>query len=164
MNLRTQLQLANTATSAYNVGLVLMTDMGWRLWRHVGREEFPAYHQAWWFGRHGLQPILWPGVGLNAVGALAQLRWRPQTVPRWMPASILVLLATNGLVTAIWWGRQQGQLEQAREPDGSLTRDYERLINTHWARVALITLAATLQLTMTARTLAEDVHTSLVDN
>jgi len=30
-----------------------MAHLGWRLWRHVGRAEFPAYHRAWWFGARG---------------------------------------------------------------------------------------------------------------
>ena len=155
MNIRAQLQLANASISAYNLGLVLMVQLGWRLWRHVDAEHFPAYHRAWWFGRGGIQPVLWPGVALQGIGSLAQVRWRPAGVPRWMPVAVLALLAANGVLTAGWWGRQQARLEQVRQPGGDLTEDYLRLMRTHWGRVAIIGLAAAVQYLMATRSIAE---------
>jgi hypothetical protein len=120
LNAQKQLQLVNVAAASYNVGLVLMAHLGWRLWRHVGREEFSAYHRAWWFGCRGLQPILWPGVAAHALGSVAQLRRRPQPVPRWLPAAVLALQLGSGALTGAWWGRQQARMTQVRRADGSL--------------------------------------------
>lgn len=153
MNRNRQLQICNTAASAYNAGLVLMVQLGWRLWRHVGREEFPAYHRAWWFGVGGIQPILWPGVGIHALGSVAQLRWRSPAVPKKLPWVILGLQVISGALTATWWGAQQARMDHIHASDGSLTPQYRRLMATHWLRVGLIMAAAACQAWMASRTI-----------
>ncbi len=156
MDARKNTQLINVAASSYNVGLVLMAHLGWRLWRHVGREEFPAFHRAWWFGAGGLQPILWPGVLVHALGSIAQLGSRSRPAPAWMAWAVLGLQAGSGALTGAWWGRQQAHMEHVRREDGSLDPHYEWLITTHWLRVVLITAAAAGQVAIAARVLTAD--------
>lgn len=147
------LQLVNMTAASYNVGLVMMVHFGWRLWRHVGREDFPSYHRAWWFGPGGLQPILWPGVAVHAIGSIAQLRNRSQAVPPWLPATVLGLQLGSGLLTGLWWGRAQAGTTQVRRTDGTPDPEFERLLASHWLRVALITTAAAGQYAIAATTL-----------
>lgn len=154
MDRRKHLQLVNMTAASYNVGLVMMVHFGWRLWRHVGREDFPNYHRAWWFGRGGLQPILWPGVAIHALGSIAQFRDRPETLPRWLPTTVLGLQLASGALTGLWWGREQAATSQVRLVDGSPDPQYEQLLASHWLRVALITAAAAGQYAIAARSLS----------
>ena len=145
------LVLVTLATCSYNVGTIWMTHLSWRLWRHVGPAEFPAYHRAWWFGWRGIQPIIFPVAAVAALGTLAQLRWRPPRVPRpalWLAVSLQVLTYAS---TAAWWGRWQGQLTTVRCDDGSLNPFYEHILRTHWLRVALITASGALQVWIAGR-------------
>lgn len=142
-------QLASLSAASYNLGLVLMVHHGWRLWQHIGSDEFPAYHRAWWFGRDGLQPILWPGVAVHALGSIAQLGPTGDPAPKSLRWAVLGLQATSGLLTAVWWGRGQSQLQQATQPDGSIDPRYERLLKSHWLRVGLIAAAAACQFAIT---------------
>jgi hypothetical protein len=145
------LQIIILAASWYNVGSIWLVQVSWRLFAHVGRAEFPAYHRAWWFGLRGIQPVVFPPAIVAAIGSLAQLRWRPPGVAApvaWL--GVLLQVLTFGL-TAAWWGRQQAQLADVRLEDGSLNPRYQRLLTTHWLRVALITASGVLQLWMMAQ-------------
>src|SRR5207302_11098623 len=83
MGLRWWVQLVTLAASCYNVGTMWLTQVNWRLWAYVGRDEFPAYYRAWWFGWRGIQPVVFPLGILATLGSFAQLRWRPAGVPAW---------------------------------------------------------------------------------
>ncbi len=124
MRVRWWVQIITLAASCYNMGTIWMTQVCWRLFAQVGRGDFPAYHRAWWFGRRGIQPVVFPGG----------------------------LLVTAWVSTAAWWGRLQGQLEYVRQEDGTLNPLYQRLLATHWLRVALFTASALLQIAMAAGT------------
>jgi hypothetical protein len=145
------MQLIGLATSCYNVGTIWMTQLGWRLWTHVGRAEFEDYHRAWWFGWRGIQPIVFPSGIVATLGSLAQLRWRSPRVPTWMVWLNLTLMMQSWLLTATFWGRWQAQLKQVRQEDGSLDPLYHRLLTTHWLRVALFTACGILQLWMSVK-------------
>jgi len=150
MGVRWWVQLVMLAASCYNMGTMWMTQVSWRLWASVGRDEFPAYHRAWWVGLRGIQPVVFPLGILATLGSFAQLRWRPARVPAWTAWLGLALWAVAWGATAGWWGRFQGRLEEVRREDGTLDPLYRRLLATHWARVALITASALLQVGMTA--------------
>ncbi len=153
MQIRWWIQLVNLATCCYNMGTIWMTQLGWRLWAHVGRDEFPAYHRAWWFGVRGIQPVIFPSFILSTLGSFAQLRQRPARVPAWAAWLGALLQVAAWVSTGAWWGRWQGQLENVRREDGSLDPLYERILSTHWARVALITASGLVQIGITARAL-----------
>ncbi len=148
--MRWWVQIITLAASCYNMGTIWMTQVSWRLFAHVGREDFPAYHRAWWFGPRGIQPVVFPCGILATLGTFAQLRWCAPRTPTWMAWLSAGLLITAWVSTGAWWGRLQGQLEYVRQEDGSLNPLYQRLLATHWLRVALFTASALLQIGMAA--------------
>jgi hypothetical protein len=152
MRVRWWVQIITLAASCYTMGTIWMTQVSWRLFAQVGRDDFPAYHRAWWFGLRGIQPVVFPGGILATLGAFAQLRWRAPRTPAWQAWLNVGLLVTAWAATAAWWGRLQGQLEYVRQEDGTLHPLYQRLLATHWLRVALFTASALLQIAMAAGT------------
>jgi hypothetical protein len=68
-----------TALAWYHVGFVwLVQVVAWPLFGYVGRDEFEAYHQAWW---RGIRYILFVPSGLAFVGGLYLLLAPPPGVP-----------------------------------------------------------------------------------
>ena len=130
------------------MGAIWMAQVSWRLFARVGREDFPAYHRAWWFGPRGIQPVVFPFGIVAILGAFAQLRWHVPRTPTWMAWLNIGFLVTVWEATAAWWGRQQAQMEYVYQEDHSLNPLYQRLLATHWIRVALITASALLQIGM----------------
>lgn len=141
-------QIVTLAASWYNMGAIWMAQVSWRLFARVGREDFPAYHRAWWFGPRGIQPVVFPFGIVAILGAFAQLRWHVPRTPTWMAWLNIGFLVTVWGATAAWWGRQQAQMEYVYQEDHSLNPLYQRLLATHWIRVALITASALLQIGM----------------
>jgi hypothetical protein len=136
------LQLVTLASSFYNLGAVVLAQMSWGLWRHVGRDEFPAYHKAWF---RGMMPSIWPMATVAGAGALAQLRWRPVNVPAPMAWLGALLQVANFGLTGAWWARWQAQLDHVWLDDRTINPLYERLLRTHWLRVGIIAAFALLQ-------------------
>src|SRR6266849_4931884 len=144
-------QLISLAAGCYNVGIILMTQFGYRLWARVGRAEFEDYHRAWWYGWGGIQPLSFPSGIVATLGALAQLRWRSPHIPSWLVWLNINVWIQAWVMTAVWWGRWQAQLKQARQEDGSLDPLYHRLLTTHWLRVALFAAGGVLQFWMAVK-------------
>ncbi|MGI8691034.1 MAG: hypothetical protein ACR2M3_20835 [Thermomicrobiales bacterium] len=145
--------LITLAASCYSVGTIWMVQVSWRLFAYVGPAEFPDYHRAWWLGPRGIQPIVFPLAGLAFLGSVAEFRWRPShasVAAVWLSLTLQVLAY---VLTAAWWGRWQAQLHRVRLDDGSLNPLYQRLLSTHWLRVALLTAAAAPQFWMAVRSL-----------
>ena len=87
--------------------------------------------------------VVFPQAALATLDSLALLRWRPGAVP---PAALWVGLGIQlslWLLTALLWGRWQGQIALGATPPGRLgpanAELYQLLVATHWLRVALIT-------------------------
>lgn len=136
------LQLGVLAASFYNLGAVVLAQVSWNLWRHVGRAEFPRYHRAWFTG---MRPSIWPMATVAGLGALVQVRVRPRGVPAWAGWLSAGVQLTNFGLTGAWWARWQAQVHEVQLADGSLHPLYLRLIRTHWLRVGLIAGFALLQ-------------------
>lgn len=143
--------LLTLIVSFYNVGVIWMVQVSYRLWAFVGSADFEPYHAAWWSGLSGIQPIVFPGAGLATLGALAMLGWRPATIPSWMVWCGIAIQAIIWSLTALLWAPWQARLhtEQVHLVDGSLNPVYVWLVTTHWLRVALITAYGVLVLWMT---------------
>ncbi|HLH26802.1 MAG TPA: hypothetical protein VK066_30115 [Chloroflexota bacterium] len=129
------LHLVTLGASFYNLGAVVLAQLGWGLWAQVGPDEFPAYHRQWF---RGVQVAIWPPAAVAGLGALLQLRWRPPGAPVWAVWLGAALQVLNFGLTGAWWARWQAQLAEVRLPDGQLHPLYVRLMRTHWLRVALI--------------------------
>ena len=106
----------------------------YRLWTHVGPQDFYAYHVAWW---HSIWSVIFVPAGLLFVCVIAIMRYRPPGVGRqllWSEMGLQLLLI---VLTAIWFGPLMGRL--ATRQTGLLMHNYTLLIGTHWVRVAIVT-------------------------
>ncbi|GAC1505731.1 MAG: hypothetical protein NVS2B12_19590 [Ktedonobacteraceae bacterium] len=139
------LQLISLAASCYNVGTIWMTQLGYRLWARIKPGEFEEYHRAWWEGWGGIKPIVFPAGIAATLGSLAQLRWRSAAVPRWLLWLNIMVQVQSWLWTGLLWAPLQARLKRTQREDGGLDPDYQRLMSTHWWRVALFTASGVLQ-------------------
>jgi hypothetical protein len=140
------LPLANLAVSFYNVGLIWLTQVVcYPLWAYVGRDQFYAYHGAWW---HGIWGVCFVPAGLAVLGAVAMLWVRPPEVPAWQAWVGVALQAATWILTAVWWRRWMAELVAVSGPVyGEL---YHKILTTHWLRVALVTAYGLLMFRMAA--------------
>jgi hypothetical protein len=147
MNVSQGLLLASCALGLYGVGQVWLVQLSsYRLWTYVGKQEFHAYHAAWWRSIWGV--VLVPAALLIICAAL-MLWWPAPGVPTWATWLGGALQAALLLGTAFWWGPLMARLEA---PSGALQRErYGLLIRTHWIRVAIISAYGLLVFWMLAR-------------
>ncbi len=136
-----QILLVTLAVSWYNVAVIwLMQILIYPSWAFIPTADF-GHAQGYHFVR--LFIVVFPQAALATLGALALLRWRPPGIPKaalWLGLGIQLSL---WLLTALLWGRWQGQIALGDAPPGSLgpanVELYHLLVTTHWLRVALIT-------------------------
>jgi hypothetical protein len=125
------LLVSTVALAWYSVGFVwLVQVVAWPLFAYVGRNEFEAYHQAWW---RGIRYILFVPSGLTLIGMAFLLKWTPPGVPLWTIWTSLGLYILMYVLTAVWWGPQQAKLTCTDTPQ------FDLIVKTHWARTALVT-------------------------
>jgi hypothetical protein len=114
----------------YHVGIIwLVQVVAWPLFGFVGRNEFEAYHAAWW---RGIRYVIFVPSVLTLLGIILLLRFPPTGVPTgilW--AGLALYIAIYGL-TAVWWGPQQARLTDTSSPRFGL------ILRTHWLRTALV--------------------------
>ena len=68
------LLLVTFALSCYGTGQVWLVQLSsYRLWSYVGKNEFRAYHLAWW---HGIWGVILAPACLVSLGAVLMLWWR----------------------------------------------------------------------------------------
>jgi hypothetical protein len=104
------LPLATVALGWYDVGIIWLVQVSYRLWAFVGPAEFRAYHDAFWLGWQGVKPVVFPAAFLTTVGAVALLWMHPPGTPVW--AHRVALQAVMWLLSALLWGRWHLQLQQ----------------------------------------------------
>ena len=147
--------LLNLAAHAYNVGVIWMVQVSYRLWAYVGKDEFEDVHRAWWYGPLGIKPVFIPSAVAAFLGSFASLRRHPGGARRFGALLGIGLQVTTYASTAMMWGRWQGELHEVRRDDGTLNPLYVRLLRTHWLRVDLITVAAAVQFALALAALQE---------
>ena len=79
-------------------------------------------------------------VGLGLVGSLLLIWYHPANSPPWGIIGSPGSQALSTVLTGIFWGKWQARL--SRDPLGSRSPYLRKILNTHWARTALITLNA----------------------
>jgi len=136
--------MLNLAIAFYNVGMIWLAQLNWILWGHVGAAAIADYRLAWW---HGILWAIFPVATLGVIGVAAQLVWSPP-VPRWMLWAALGLQIGINVGTVLWWGPTNADIS-VFSPTGRLTPEYLTLVDTHWIRVGLFSLAGLLQLWIT---------------
>ena len=147
------LLVGNLAVAFYNVGMIWLAQLNWMLWALVGPDWVERYRLGWW---HGLLWAVFPMAALGTLGVVAQLCFRPP-VPRWMLWSALGAQLAINVGTVLWWGPSNAEIT-VFSPAGALTPAYHILVQTHWIRVSLYTLAGLLQLSITLTALVSLTH------
>jgi hypothetical protein len=145
------LLLATVALGWYDVGIIWLVHVSYRLWSLVGPAEFSAYHAAFWSGWRGVQPVVFPAAFLTTVGSVALLWIHPPATPAWALRTGVALQVAMWLLSALLWGRWHLQLGQVWRGDGTLNPTYERILQTHWLRVGIVTAFAIVELWAAAR-------------
>jgi hypothetical protein len=123
----------------YHVGIIwLVQVVAWPLFGYVGRNEFEAYHAAWW---RGIRYVIFVPSGLALLGMILLLHSPPLDVPVWLLWTALGLYILTYGLTAVWWGPQQAKLIDTKSPRFGL------ILRTHWIRTVLVAGFAVLLLT-----------------
>lgn len=161
------LVLANLALSCYNVAIIWTMQLDvFSSWRYIPSNLFGQVQ-----GQHFLKLfiIVFPQALLTTILAGLLLKQRPKAIARWPLRLAFVLQLLLWLLTAIFWGRWQGQI--ATLPPGASApmlgpanhRLYQTLLTTHWLRVGMITLYALIAAWLARRTFLPPARSSDVE-
>lgn len=140
----------NLALSFYNTGTIWAHEVDiFRSWRLVDAERFHEVQRVHW---RKLPYWIFIPVGLAVFGAIALVWYRPVDSPAWGVPGVLASQLLSLTLTAMFWGRWQGQL--SRDPRGPESPHLAKILSTHWVRTLLITANAAILLAWTATTSA----------
>ena len=126
--------LLNLAIAFYNVGTIWAHEVDiFRTWRLIDRTQFHRVQEA-----HFRRIPFWIfiPVGLAILGNIVLLWYHPGGSPAWCVWTALSLQVLSAVLTAVFWGRWQGQL--AKDERGPESPYLERILKTHWLRTFLI--------------------------
>lgn len=158
------LVLANLALSFYNVAIIWTMQLDvFYSWRYIPSDLFGQAQ-----GQHFLRLFItvFPQALLTTILAGLLLKLRPKAIMRWPLRLAFGLQLLLWLLTAILWGRWQGQI--ATLPPGASApmlgpanhRLYQTLLNTHWLRVGMITVYALIAAWLAKRTFLPSARSS----
>ncbi len=116
------------------------------LWAKVGREEFPAYHDAHFRRIFG---VVFAPMALSAIGAVLLWFFPPQGTTRWLVGAGIALQAILFASLAYWI-----PLQLRIQREGNTPALIRTLVAVHWTRVANITAFAGVILVLLALRLA----------
>lgn len=121
---------------AWNAGVVWLAQVsGYPLWPHLGSGEFRQFYEAW---APGERILIFVPLLLAFIASIAALCFRSNATPAWPLWLGLALQFALVLLTALWWTPSTSTIVT---PDGSLNLGaYVHLLQSHWLRVALVTL------------------------
>lgn len=138
----------NLALAFYNTGTIWAHEVDiFRSWRLVGADRFHDVQRVHW---HKLPYWIFIPVGLALCGAIALVWYRLADSPAWGVPGVLASQLLSLVLTAMFWGRWQGQL--ARDPRGPESPYLAKILRTHWVRTLLITANGVILLAWTATT------------
>jgi hypothetical protein len=130
--------IGTSATAFYGLGSIWPVQLlCYRIWPYVGRNEFYGYHVAWW---HSIWTVIFIPAGVAFAGAVAMWWLRPAGVGEGAVKAGLTIQLLLYLLTALWWAPLMARL--ATRQQGLLLHNYQLLMTTHWARVAIVTAYA----------------------
>ena len=149
------LVLINLAVAFYNVAVIWLMQLDiFPTWRFIPTSEFGRVQgQHFW----RLFLVVFPKAGLAIVLAFLLYRLRPPGLPSQALKLGVVIQISLWLLTALLWGRWQGQIAlPGSEPVPVLGPAnyalYQKMLSTHWVRVALITAYGALSFWLAVRT------------
>jgi hypothetical protein len=136
--------------SVYGVGQIWLVQLSsYKLWAFVGAREFHDYHWAWW---RSIWLVVMAPTSFVFLGSVLMLWMRPAGVPSraiWLGVALETLLLVG---TAFFWGPLMARL--ANPQTGLIQSLYDRLMLTHWIRVALVTAYGLLAFWMLLKSLS----------
>lgn len=151
------LVLTNLALSFYNLAVIWLMQMDvFYTWRYIPTELFGQVQ-----GEHfrKLFITVFPQAILTTLISGLLLKRRPEYVPKFPLVFGLVLQLLVWLLTALMWGRWQGEIALTISSAGNNYtlgpanyKLYQLLVNTHWIRVGIITAYAILSAWLAGRT------------
>lgn len=130
--------IAALALACANAGQIVMTHVNYMSWARVGVAEMNAVHDSW---ETAVDVIIMPLSIASAAGTVAVALLRHPLVPRWSVGLGIGLQAATFVTSFTMWAQWQNRIGQSglvRMPDGSLNPAYERIMDTHWLRIALM--------------------------
>jgi hypothetical protein len=144
------LLLLNLAVAFYLVGAIWAHEVDiFRTWKLVDAKDFGAVQSTHW---KKLPYWVLAPLGLALVGSVALVVDHPMGSPRWAVwGNLAAQLISHGL-TAVMWGRWQGQL--SRDARGPASPYLEKILATHWIRTLLINVYAAIVLIWAIEVLA----------
>jgi hypothetical protein len=144
------LLLLNLALAFYLVGAIWAHEIDiFRTWKLVDVKDFGAIQSAHW---KKLPYWVFAPLGLALVGSVALVVKHPMGSPAWAVWGNLAAQLTSHGLTAVMWGRWQGQL--SHDERGSASPYLEKILATHWIRTLLINANAAIVLIWAIEVLA----------
>lgn len=125
--------------AAANVGQILMTHAHYQSWQYIGTAEMDAVHKSW---SGVVDAVIMPLTIAAAITTLGLFFLRHSRVPWWTIGLAAGLEAAVFITSFTMWARWQNQIGTSgyvRLTDGTLSAPYERIMDTHWLRIALMT-------------------------
>ncbi|CAM3528918.1 hypothetical protein KIPE111705_12720 [Kibdelosporangium persicum] len=134
--------IAALTLACANVGQILLTHANYMSWSRIGVAEMDAVHDSW---ESIVDIVIMPLSIASAASMVAVALLRHPRVPWWaVGAGIGLQVAVFVTSFTMWaeWQNQIGTSGLVRMPDGSLSEPYVRLMDTHWLRIAMMTVFA----------------------
>ena len=134
--------LLNLALGFYNVGTIWAHEVDiFRTWKLIGPEQFHRVQRTHWMK---LPYWIFTPVGLGLLGGIGLIWFHPAKSPAWGIWGGVSCQFLSLVLTAIFWGRWQGQL--ARDRRGPDSPYLAKILKTHWLRTLLINANALILL------------------
>jgi hypothetical protein len=139
------------ALAAANTGQIWMTHAHYQAWQHIGANEMTAVHDSW---ETAVDSVIMPLAIASAITTLGLIALKHSRIG-WWAVGLAAALETAVFITSftMWakWQHQLGNGGYVRSTDGTLSPPYERIMDTHWLRIALMTAFALVILAMLIR-------------
>lgn len=140
-----------TALAAANVGQILMTHAHYRSWQHITPHDMTAVHDNW---AATVDAVIMPLAIASALCTLGLLVLRHSRLPWWTVATATAIHTAVFVTSFTMWAKWQHQIGNGgyvRDTDNTFSVPYERIMDTHWLRIALMTALALVTLGMLIR-------------
>ena len=134
--------LLNLVLAFYNAGTIWAHEVDiFRTWKLIGPDQFHLVQRTHW---RKLPYWIFAPVGFGLAGGIALIWFHPAGSPFWGIWGGVSCQILSLVLTAIFWGRWQGQL--ARDGRGPQSPYLDKILKTHWVRTLLINANALILL------------------
>ncbi|MFC0105091.1 hypothetical protein [Kibdelosporangium aridum] len=147
-----------TALAAANVGQILLTHAHYQSWQHISPHDMTAVHDNW---ASVVDTVIMPLAIASAACTLTTLVLRHSRVPWWTVGTAAAIHAAVFITSFTMWAKWQHQIGNrgyVRDTDNTFSVPYERIMDTHWLRITLMTILALVTLAMLLRATTRKTH------